>query len=384
MASGWEYVPREYIAEYERPPVRPARYRPRMTSEYLPRQPQVPCYMTPSGHLMAPGVGGFGAPLSRSQSTGHRPVPPVVINNIQRDDHSPTRPARPLSAVAPEYDDDWDQRAHSPPAGWREHERARSRSRARAVTQVSRDPSPYYWQFREQQLEHEQTMKELEEFKKKQEDAERAKRLEVEEFMKKQAEAEKAKKFRDEMLLEQAKEEQKKKEQAKKEEELKKKAIEEWQAKEKDKAEKEKKAKAKADEEYAERLRKDLANMGISDKQITTIVNRDKNPPAIDLAKTTFIKVHRKHLSVETLDTYQLPWEWDVFDGNYIIIKRWVPEHEQAFLFDHTRKIREERELRMAQAELRKEHERLLQAKKQKDKRKASPAKVGLLDLFRA
>lgn len=141
--------------------------------------------------------------------------------------------------------------------------------------------------------------------------------------MKKQAEAEKAKKLRDEMLLEQAKEEQKKKDQAKKEEELKKKAIEEWQAKEKERAEAEKKAKAKADEEYAERLRKDLATMGISDKQITTIVNRDQNPPAVDLGKTTWIKVHRKHLSVETLDTYQLPWEWDMVSSFWTKIK-WV------------------------------------------------------------
>ena len=32
---------------------------------------------------------------------------------------------------------------------------------------------------------------------------------------------------------------------------------------------------------------------------------------AIDLSRPTFIKVHRKYLSPDTLDKYYLPWEWD-------------------------------------------------------------------------
>lgn len=31
----------------------------------------------------------------------------------------------------------------------------------------------------------------------------------------------------------------------------------------------------------------------------------------INLSRPTYIKVHRKHLSPETLDEYELPWEWD-------------------------------------------------------------------------
>ena len=32
----------------------------------------------------------------------------------------------------------------------------------------------------------------------------------------------------------------------------------------------------------------------------------------IDLNRPTWIKVHQNHLSTDTLDFYDLPWEWDV------------------------------------------------------------------------
>ncbi|KAL4885619.1 hypothetical protein BJY04DRAFT_214411 [Aspergillus karnatakaensis] len=57
--------------------------------------------------------------------------------------------------------------------------------------------------------------------------------------------------------------------------------------------------------------------------------------------KATWIKVHRKHLLPDTLIAYQLPWDWDETDGNYIIIKTWIPEDLQEELFDHTRQLRE-------------------------------------------
>ena len=31
----------------------------------------------------------------------------------------------------------------------------------------------------------------------------------------------------------------------------------------------------------------------------------------VNLSKPTYLKVHRKHLSPDTLDAYDLPWEWD-------------------------------------------------------------------------
>jgi len=55
----------------------------------------------------------------------------------------------------------------------------------------------------------------------------------------------------------------------------------------------------------------------------------------------TLAQVHRKHLLPETLLAYNLPWDWDERDSNYIIIKRWITEDFQEELFAHTRRIRE-------------------------------------------
>ncbi len=42
------------------------------------------------------------------------------------------------------------------------------------------------------------------------------------------------------------------------------------------------------------------------------IVSMIVDPPWVkDLSRPTYIKVHRKHLSPDTLDEYDLPWEWD-------------------------------------------------------------------------
>ncbi|KAJ6102931.1 hypothetical protein N7486_005358 [Penicillium sp. IBT 16267x] len=51
-------------------------------------------------------------------------------------------------------------------------------------------------------------------------------------------------------------------------------------------------------------------------------------------------KVHRKHLLPETLNAYNLPWEWDEGDSRYLIIKRWITEDFQEELFAHTKRIR--------------------------------------------
>lgn len=38
---------------------------------------------------------------------------------------------------------------------------------------------------------------------------------------------------------------------------------------------------------------------------------QSREAKTLDLNRPTYIKVHRKHLSRETLDLYELPWEWD-------------------------------------------------------------------------
>ncbi|KAI4087851.1 MAG: hypothetical protein LQ339_008798 [Xanthoria mediterranea] len=90
-----------------------------------------------------------------------------------------------------------------------------------------------------------------------------------------------------------------------------------------------------------------------------------KQVKTVNLSRPTWMKVHRKYLSPDTLDAYDLPWEWnDVSlatlvsdpnkqiadtndeqrDSNYMNIKRYLNEDGQDGLFEHTRKLREQRE----------------------------------------
>ncbi|KAL8803964.1 MAG: hypothetical protein Q9182_002836 [Xanthomendoza sp. 2 TL-2023] len=59
-----------------------------------------------------------------------------------------------------------------------------------------------------------------------------------------------------------------------------------------------------------------------------------------DLSRPTYIKVHRKFMSPDTLDVYNLPWHWDPTDPDYMIIQRWISESDQEILFEHTRRLR--------------------------------------------
>ena len=45
-------------------------------------------------------------------------------------------------------------------------------------------------------------------------------------------------------------------------------------------------------------------------------------------------------MSPYTLDVYNLPWEYDPRDSQYIIIKQWIDEEFQDILFNHTLKMR--------------------------------------------
>lgn len=280
--SGYDYI--------EGPPVvldahRPGRTRPRQISAHFHRAPAH--YRGPAG-LLAPEP-AYGHGLHRSLSaTGPRPQPQVIINNAQYDERSPVRAGRPRSFHDPEWDDDWDERAHSP--GWRDHSRnhSRSRSRVRAHTHGSRDPSPYYWQY-----ENEAKLKELEEFKKKQEEEAHTRRIEEQLYLKKAREA--------------AEEAERKKQ----EEVIRKQAIHDYALEQQAKAEKERKDKEEADRLFKERVKKEFTAAGYSEAHIEAILTKGKKPKAKELSRPTYIKVHRKHLSPETLDAYKLPWEWD-------------------------------------------------------------------------
>lgn len=62
-------------------------------------------------------------------------------------------------------------------------------------------------------------------------------------------------------------------------------------------------------------------------------------------------------------------------DTNYILIQRWIPEQTQAILFEHTRKLREEKKMIDTGIELRKERDKLMIVRPKEKVRGKSPAR---------
>jgi phosphoketolase len=67
----------------------------------------------------------------------------------------------------------------------------------------------------------------------------------------------------------------------------------------------------------------------------------------------------------------------------FVLIKRWVPEYEQEQLWDHTRRLREEREMRVRRIEMKRAVEEARAAKliiaRKKEHRSKSPGLFGFL-----
>lgn len=430
---------------------RPGRLRNRHGSEHMNRQT---VFVQDHNGLLIPAAALGPGGLQRSTSVsghGRRSPTQIIINNSQREDHSPVQAPRRRSVHhEPRFeDDDWDDRAHSPPRRERER-RQRSRVRHRHERHESRSPSPYF------DLDMERKLRKLEDLEKKEEEARQRKRYE-EELLVKDAEKAARKKREEELtkaaiaeynLKQREKEAKEKKEKddliaeynlKQKEKEAKEKKekdalIAEYNAKQKEKAEKEKKEKEEAEKAFRERVKATFGKAGYSDKSIERILEKEKGGNSgqmkiMDLTRPTYIKVHRKHLSPDTLDAYDLPWEWDdvslsplvvalhvlfpsisvLFqlpiakwsnappsgaqkhlvclahsylthmslqrDTNYIVIKRWIPEHEQDMLFEHTRKMREGRLLTNTTVELKRERDNLLLVRKKSPVRKRSASR---------
>ncbi|KAL8682211.1 MAG: hypothetical protein Q9186_001749 [Xanthomendoza sp. 1 TL-2023] len=356
------------------------------------RRPRQNLYYTDGSGNLLPQA---GPAVGRSNSvSGGRPAQ-IVINNTQWDDHSPphtSRSRRKSHGQSPAYDDDdsWDEKAHSPrryhdrsrdPSRHRSRDRSRHRSRDRsrnksrdrsherhrrhshAHDHESRSPSPYW------DTETARKMKKLEELERKEEE---------------EAARERAKQ---EMLLAEAKKAAKQRE----EEEFRERVLQEAEREKYEKEMKEKKKKEDEDKVFKARLKDMYLAQGYSEESIEimikdaehkkkhgvqsphsphsphalgghpggAIVKINEQMNVVNLNRPTYIKVHRKHLSPDTLDAYELPWEWDDRDSNYIVIKRWINENDQDKLFEHTRKLREQRLLTSAPVELRKENGKL-------------------------
>ncbi|KAL8944461.1 MAG: hypothetical protein Q9211_000558 [Gyalolechia sp. 1 TL-2023] len=345
-------------------PGRPLRGRHRHGSDRLHQT----TYFTDANGMLIPQA-GLGIGRSNSVS-GARPAQ-IVINNTQRDEFSPPHSARRRSRdYSPGYSDDdsWDERARSP-RGYRDHSHDRYRNRSR---RRSRDRSRYHSRSRSRSHErrrdphhqgHEPAtpvpyldpvtaakLKKLEDIEKKEEE---------------EAAQERAKKA---MLIADAE----KAAQKKRDEEYKKRVLAEADREKYEMEMKEKRKKEEEDKIFKARLKDMYLAQGYSEESIEEMIRDAEqkkkvhgHPPppppppgpnsnnavgiitdvakVVDLNKPTYIKVHRKYLSPETLDAYELPWEWDDRDSSYLVIKCWINLKDQDRLFAHTRKLREQR-----------------------------------------
>lgn len=75
-----------------------------------------------------------------------------------------------------------------------------------------------------------------------------------------------------------------------------------------------------------------------------TSTRRAENQLAIEGARPTYIRVQVRHLYPETLNEYELPWEYDPSDDRYILIKEYISHELQQELFEHTKRIKVRRE----------------------------------------
>ncbi|KAF2264599.1 hypothetical protein CC78DRAFT_544098 [Lojkania enalia] len=182
--------------------------------------------------------------------------------------------------------------------------------------------------------------KRLEEEQKQQEERERI----ITDFKRKEFEdAQKAKKAREELIMQLKIEEQKKKDEEKAQ----------WEAfllKQKQKEQEAKEKQEKEEAELEEQMRKRLAQFGFQENQIQAMIKPEETAklqqgmtPLKPLQLThqpTYVKVHKDHLSVDTLVYYDIPYEYDRSDPNYIIILREMDSRETEVLFEHTRRLR--------------------------------------------
>jgi len=182
-------------------------------------------------------------------------------------------------------------------------------------------------------------------------DLERAKK-ELDEIKHREAKAKEAERIKRELELQRLKEEEEAEEQRKLREKEAQEAVERYKHQEAQRIAFEKQKEEENEREYKRRIQEDLIKSGLDEKAIAAILNKEKIPEpkpepnperdAMPLARATYTRMARRHLSIETLRVHHIEWDFDV-DPDYLLIKRWIPEWEQDQLWKHTRSLRSKR-----------------------------------------
>ena len=314
---------------------------------------------------------GGGTDLHRARSQGHGPAPNIHIHN--------------------RYDAMQEGVGSLQPPGDRGRDSSRrSRSRSdvpRYYQSSSREHSPYSPGFdRDRELKFLELQRKIEE-----EEIEKEKRRAVDDYKRKSENEERERKAMFDRMKQEEADKKKKEEERRKEairlwqqeqEDKKKKEKEEeeeWERRRKRKEQEQKEKEEKEHKEYLERVRKDFGKFGLSDEQIEYMIKHDerkkhkedrleaeyemdhhhhghkrrsghKVSDALVVKeksshKPIFPKVKRADLAVDTLKYYDLPWEYDYDNPDYIIILKELTEHDTDVLFEHTRRLRSRKTL---------------------------------------
>ncbi|KAJ5691831.1 hypothetical protein N7462_001254 [Penicillium macrosclerotiorum] len=91
---------------------------------------------------------------------------------------------------------------------------------------------------------------------------------------------------------------------------------------------------------YCNLLKGVLSKENLGGGQVDEILNDMGEIMVIDGVETTVTKMAAKWISTRTLDAYDIPWQYDKNDRSTIIVKRWVPDYERDFLWDHSHALR--------------------------------------------
>lgn len=234
----------------------------------------------------------------RRESSPAPPPQPVIINNKIYNEHDPE-----------EYEYEDDRYALAPPLV----PRGRSHSRPRPLSYVAPPPplSPPMDPRELYELEH--ARKELEALKFEAEREKEEKRIKARkelEAYKAQAEKEREEaRIKKELELERLRKEKQAEEEKERREKEAKEAVEKYKRDEEAKKAKEKKEKEEREAEYQRRLEEDLRKSGLDERQIAVITKKEKE---IDPNRPTYTRMSRRYLSIETLNTYKIDYEFDV------------------------------------------------------------------------
>lgn len=118
-------------------------------------------------------------------------------------------------------------------------------------------------------------------------------------------------------------------------------AVEKYKIEEMEKASKAKKEREEREKEYQERLEADMRMLGIDGRQMAHLAKKETS--SSDCGRPTYTRMARRYLSLETLNAFQIEFQYDA-NPEFIIIKRPVPQWEQDRLWQHTKHIREARD----------------------------------------